>query len=125
RLEVLVLMAVDLPVASIHRQIASALNVIVQITRLPGGRRVVSQIAEVAGLDPDSHELVIHDIFNLRDGQVLRATGYLPTFVESLISRNLLQLEFLYGQDRPAGAVGGAAPPGRAVTLPVPVGRKG
>ncbi|MFN5529938.1 MAG: ATPase, T2SS/T4P/T4SS family, partial [Planctomycetaceae bacterium] len=90
RLEVLVLMAVDLPVASIHRQIASALNVIVQITRLPGGRRVVSQIAEVAGLDPDTHELVIHDIFNLRDGQVLRATGYLPTFVESLIARNLL-----------------------------------
>ncbi|MGE5192821.1 MAG: ATPase, T2SS/T4P/T4SS family, partial [Deltaproteobacteria bacterium] len=37
RLEVLVLMAVDLPVVSIHRQIASAIDVIVQITRLPGG----------------------------------------------------------------------------------------
>jgi Flp pilus assembly CpaF family ATPase len=125
RLEVLVLMAVDLPVASIHRQIASALNVIVQITRLPGGRRVVSQIAEVAGLDPDTHELVIHDIFNLRDGQVLRATGYLPTFVESLIARNLLQLEFLYGQEQPSGAVAGAASPGRVATAPVPAGRKG
>ena len=123
RLEVLVLMAVDLPVASIHRQIASALNVIVQITRLPGGRRVVSQIAEVAGLDPDTHELVIHDIFNLRDGQVLRATGYLPTFVESLIARNLLQLEFLYGQEQPSGAV--AASPGRVAPAPVPAGRKG
>ena len=33
RLEVLVLMAVDLPVASIHRQISSAINLIVQLTR--------------------------------------------------------------------------------------------
>jgi len=109
RLEVLVLMAVDLPVSSIHRQIASALNVIVQITRLPGGRRVVSQIAEVAGLDPDTHELVIHDIFNLRDGQMLRATGYLPTFVESLIARNLLQLEFLYGREQTPATTGPAS----------------
>ena len=38
RLEVLVLMAADLPVASIHRQIASALDLIVHISRLPGGR---------------------------------------------------------------------------------------
>ena len=99
RLEVLVLMAVDLPVVSIHRQIASALNVIVQITRMPGGRRAVTQISEVAGIDQDSHELIIHDIYNMRDGSTLRATGYLPTFVESLIQKKLLQLEFLYGND--------------------------
>ena len=50
RLEVLVLMAVDLPVISIHRQIASAINVIVQITRQPGGKRVVTQVSEVSGI---------------------------------------------------------------------------
>jgi pilus assembly protein CpaF len=105
RLEVLVLMAVDLPVVSIHRQIASALNVIVQITRLPAGRRAVTQISEVAGLDPDTHELIIHDIYNMRDGETLRPTGYLPTFVESLIHKNLLQLEFLYGR-QPGNADG-------------------
>ena len=38
RLEVLVLMAADLPVVSIHRQIASALDLIVHISRLPAGR---------------------------------------------------------------------------------------
>ena len=38
RLEVLVLMAADLPVTSIHRQIASALDLIVHISRMPGGR---------------------------------------------------------------------------------------
>jgi Flp pilus assembly CpaF family ATPase len=98
RLEVLVLMAVELPVLSIHRQIASALDVIVQITRQPGGKRVVTQVSEVAGIDPDSKQLIITDIYNYRDRETLLPTGYLPTFVESLIQKNLLQLEFLYGE---------------------------
>jgi pilus assembly protein CpaF len=98
RLEVLVLMAVDLPVQSIHRQIASAVNVIVQITRFPDGKRLVSQISEVVGYDPVLGQPVVHDIFNLREGRALHPTGYLPTFVEELIGKNLLQLEFLYGK---------------------------
>src|SRR5690606_16031283 len=106
RLEVLVLMAVDLPVVAIERQIASAIDVIVQISRLPGGRRVVSQITEVAGFDADRQELTTVDIFNRRDGNQLVATGYLPTFVDSLVEKQLLELEFLYGagdQRRPVG----------------------
>ncbi len=99
RLEVLVLMAVDLPVVSIHRQIASAIDVIVQITRLTGGKRVVTQVSEVAGIDPDSKQLIITDIYNYRDGKVLHPTGYLPSFVESLIQKKLLELKFLYGSD--------------------------
>jgi Flp pilus assembly CpaF family ATPase len=102
RLEVLVLMAVELPVISIHRQIASALDVIVQITRLPGGKRVVTQVSEVAGIDPETKQLIITDIYNYRDGIRLQPTGYLPSFVESLIVKNLLQLEFLYGANEPA-----------------------
>jgi Flp pilus assembly CpaF family ATPase len=97
RLEVLVLMAVDLPVVSIHRQIASALDVIVQITRMPGGKRVVTQVSEVAGINPETSQLIITDIYNYRDGKALQPTGYLPSFVESLIHKELLQLEFLYG----------------------------
>ncbi|MSR59652.1 MAG: FHA domain-containing protein [Planctomycetaceae bacterium] len=99
RLEVLVLMAVELPVISIHRQIASAIDVVVQITRMPGGKRVVTQISEVAGIDPETKQLIITDIYNYRDGKQLLPTGYLPTFIESLIHKNLLQLEFLYGVD--------------------------
>jgi Flp pilus assembly CpaF family ATPase len=98
RLEVLVLMAVDLPVVSIQRQIASAIDIIVQIDRKPGGRRVVTQISEIAGFDPDRNALVIHDIFNYRDDKALKPTGYMPTFAESLIEKDLLKLEFLYGQ---------------------------
>ncbi len=98
RLEILVLMAVDLPVVSIQRQIASAIDIIVQIDRKPGGKRVVTQISEVAGYDPDRNDLVVHDIFNFRNGKSLTPTGYMPTFAESLIEKDLLKLEFLYGQ---------------------------
>ncbi len=109
RLEVLVLMAVDLPVVSIQRQIASAINVVVQITRLPGGKRGITQISEVAGFDPQRDGLVITDIYNYRNGQTLLPTGYMPTFVDSLIQRDLLKLEFLYGEkDKKQPAGGGA-----------------
>ena len=99
RLEVLVLMALDLPIVSIHRQIASAIDIVVQITRLPGGKRKVSQISEIAGYDADRGQLVTRDIYSFRDGEVLHPTGYLPTFIDSLIDKNLLKLEFLYGGD--------------------------
>lgn len=99
RLEVLVLMALDLPIVSIHRQIASAIDIVVQITRLPGGKRKVSQISEIAGYDADRGQLVTRDIYSFRDGEVLHPTGYLPSFIDSLIAKNLLKLEFLYGGD--------------------------
>jgi Flp pilus assembly CpaF family ATPase len=97
RLEVLVLMAVDLPVSSIHRQIASAVNLVVQISRTSGGKRMVSQISEITGIDPETKQITLMDIYNCRDGRSLRPTGYLPSFIDELIERGLLQLEFLYG----------------------------
>lgn len=99
RLEVLVLMAADLPVSSIHRQLASALDLIVHISRLPGGARVVTQITEVLRYDPDENQIILHDIFNFRNAVSLRATGYLPSFIDSLVEKELLDLEFLYGRD--------------------------
>jgi len=99
RLEVLVLMAVDLPVSSIHRQLASALDLVVHISRLPGGARVVTQITEILRYDPDEKQIIMHDIFNFRNGVSLRPTGYLPSFIDSLVEKELLDLEFLYGRD--------------------------
>jgi len=99
RLEVLVLMAADLPVTSIHRQLASALDLIVHISRLPDGSRAVTQIAEVVRYDPDDKTIVILDIFNFRNGVSLRPTGYLPSFIDSLVEKDLLDIEFLYGRD--------------------------
>ena len=58
RLEVLVLMAVDLPVISIHRQIASAIDVVVQRTRARG-------ILRGAGFD-DRYAARVEDFDKLR-----------------------------------------------------------
>ena len=104
RLEILVLMAVALPVVSIHRQIASALDLVVQISREAGGKRRITQITEVAGYDEEHGSLILHDIYRVtkRDEaagdqtrtDALLPTGYLPTFIESLISKKLLEFEF-------------------------------
>jgi pilus assembly protein CpaF len=100
RLEVLILMAAELPISSIHRQIASAIDLIVHLSRLPGGKRVVSQITEVARFDPELQQIVLLDIFNFRDGKSLRPTGYLPSFIDSLVDKGLLDPRFLYGEQR-------------------------
>src|SRR5207237_2344216 len=52
RLETLVLMAgVDLPVKAIRQQVAGAMNLFVQLSRLRDGSRKVSQITEVVGME--------------------------------------------------------------------------
>jgi len=99
RLEVLVLMAAELPVASIHRQVASAIDLIVHLDRVPGGGRKVTQVSEIIRYDADQKQIIINDIFNCRGGAALRPTGYLPTFIDSLIDKELLDLEFLYGRE--------------------------
>jgi Flp pilus assembly CpaF family ATPase len=98
RLELLMLMGAELPVSSIHRQIASAIDVIVHIDRLPSGKRVVSQVSEVTGLHPETLDVLVSDIFNRRSGVSLQPTGHLPTFVDALVEKNLLDIEFLYGK---------------------------
>lgn len=101
RLELLVLMAVELPITAIHRQIASALDLIVQLSRMPDGRRMVTQISEVERMDEETGDLIVTDIFNARNGVSLQPTGYLPTFVDQLVDKNLLDLRFLYSEDQP------------------------
>ena len=43
----------DLPVIALRKQISSALNLIVQMTRLTDGTRKVTQITEVCGMEGD------------------------------------------------------------------------
>ncbi len=98
RLEVLVLMAAELPISSIHRQVTSAIDLIVHLSRTPGGARVVTQVSELVRYDAEEKQIVINDIFNLRGGTELSPTGYLPSFVDALVEKGLLELEFLYGR---------------------------
>ncbi len=99
RLETMVLMAVDMPVRAIREQTAAALDLIVQIARLPDGRRRVTHVSEIVGIDRDTERIVTEDIFLLRlHGKVgheasLRHTGYIPTFVQTLIEDGFLGLE--------------------------------
>jgi pilus assembly protein CpaF len=99
RLEVLVQMAADLPVASIHQQIASAIDLIVQLRRMHDGSRQVVQVTEVVGIDDERGGVRTKDIFMMEpcgDGMQLCATGHLPTFMDELIRAGLLQLETFY-----------------------------
>ena len=109
RLEVLMLMAADLPLVSIHRQANSALDLIVHIDRLPGGQRRVTQISEISGINPETNRVMVTDIYNYRDDRELRPTGYLPSFVSTLVEKGLLDLEYLYGE--PARAAGAPVKP--------------
>ena len=100
RLEVLVQMAADLPITSIHRQIGSAIDLVVQLHRMRCGRRCVVQIAELQGFDRHRNDIRIRDLFimnNLEDSKAaLEPTGYLPSFMEEAINRNFMKLEVFY-----------------------------
>jgi pilus assembly protein CpaF len=92
RLETMVLMAgLELPEKAIREQIASALNLIVQIARLTDGRRRVTNVAEIVGME--GNVVTMQDIFVFErlgvseDGTVLgrfKATGIRPKFAERL-----------------------------------------
>jgi pilus assembly protein CpaF len=59
RLEIMVLMAgMDLPVRAIQSQIASAIDVIIQVQRLEDGSRRVVEVAELKDLDERGFQLV-------------------------------------------------------------------
>jgi pilus assembly protein CpaF len=63
RLETMALMGgVELPLVALRAQLASAVDIIVQTARLPGGRRVVTHITEVNGIDP-VHGYRLKDLF--------------------------------------------------------------
>lgn len=88
RLETMTLMAgFELPVLAIRKQIASALDLIIYLTRFPDGTRKVTQISEVSGME--SEVITLTDIFMFQQngtdqegrpvGQ-FRPTGLRPMF---------------------------------------------
>lgn len=91
RLETLVLMGVDMPMRAIREQIVTAVDLVVQVARFSDGRRRVTHISEVAEIDRDTGEVLLQDIFRLRDPsqKALRHTGYIPSFAEEMIEKKL------------------------------------
>jgi pilus assembly protein CpaF len=94
RIETLVLMAgMDLPLKVVRQQVSSAVDLIVQQTRLKDGQRKVTAVTEVAGMEGDV--IVLSDIFKFNqtgvttDGKVLgevSATGIRPNFTPRLVA---------------------------------------
>lgn len=92
RLETMSLMAgIELPIRVVREQVASAVDLIVQQSRLRDGSRKVTQITEVAGMEGDT--IVLTDIFKFEqtgvntDGKVLgelKPTGIRPLFTPRL-----------------------------------------
>ena len=92
RLETMVAMAgLDIPDSAIRRQIASALDVVVQVTRLSDGTRKVTSVAEITGMEGEV--VTMQDIFLFRkrgikeSGEVIGAfepSGIRPKFSERL-----------------------------------------
>jgi len=93
RLETMVAMAnLNLPESAIRRQIASAIDVVVQVSRMSDGTRKVVSVAEITGME--GNVVTMQDIFvyrkrGIRDtGEVLGdfiATGVRPKFAERLL----------------------------------------
>jgi pilus assembly protein CpaF len=92
RLETLVLMSgLDLPVRVVREQIASAIDLIVQQTRMSDGTRKVTQITEMQGMEGDM--IVLSDLYKFessgmaKDGKIRgehKASGIRPLFMPQL-----------------------------------------
>ncbi len=97
RLEQMIGMAgLPMTVASIRGQIAAAIRVIVQLQRLSDGKRCVTSIAEITGMEGDVIQM--QEIYKYvrtgtaDDGAVqghFQATGVRPRFLSDLIARGI------------------------------------
>ena len=102
RLETMISMAsLNLPDKAMRQQIASAINVVIQVSRLSDGTRKLLTIAEIVGMEGDvitMQDIFIYDRQGLdENGRVVgrfRATGLRPRFMERLAA---------WGIELPAG----------------------
>lgn len=121
RLENLVLMGAEMPITVIRQNIASALDMIVQVSRFRDKSRKISRISEVVGYRDG--EIRIEDIYVFDDqgtderGKVkgrLRPTGYRPAFLETLKIRGVPIDEHLFDPEM----IDNAVPASRPVEVP-------
>ncbi|MFM6930255.1 MAG: ATPase, T2SS/T4P/T4SS family [Bdellovibrio sp.] len=121
RLETLCMMSgMDLPIRAIREQIAGAVNLIVQISRLSDGSRKILSITEVAGMQGDV--VTLAEIFrfketgydkNRRIQGVFQATGTIPSFIQKLSDKGVVIPREIFANDptaQPPGAPAAKAP---------------
>src|SRR5438309_6949058 len=90
RLEMMVGMAgFDLPIWIIRRQVASAIQLVVQAARLSGGVRKIIKISEITGMEGDV--LSMHDLFAFKQTGVDDERRALGHFYSSGIRPRILE----------------------------------
>jgi pilus assembly protein CpaF len=98
RLETMTLMAgMDITIRAVREQISSAINLIVQQSRLQDGTRRITHVTEIVGMEGDIitlQDLFVFDIESTLDDQgavrgKLRATGLRPHFLQKLADRQV------------------------------------
>jgi pilus assembly protein CpaF len=100
------------PVRVLRDYVASAIDVIVQLARLPDGRRVVSEIVEVSECpDGGIRASVLHRfrLVGVQDGKAIggfEATGFRPGFLDRLEVQGVRVDPAVFG----AGLLGKEAP---------------
>jgi pilus assembly protein CpaF len=87
---------IDIPARSARNQISSALNIVIQVSRLSDGRRRLTSLSELTGMEGDI--VTMQEIFRFRqsgmsaDGQVqgrFEATGIRPRFLDHAMSHGV------------------------------------
>jgi pilus assembly protein CpaF len=92
RMETMIMMAgFELPLKAMRQQIASAIDLIIQANRLQGGKRRVTHITEVVGMEQDTiilQELFVYERDGVDETSTARgrfvATGIRPNFMPRL-----------------------------------------
>jgi pilus assembly protein CpaF len=97
RIETMVMMAgFDLPVRAIRQQVASALDMIIQLERLEDGTRRVVAITEVQRME--SEIITLQELYEFKLEQILpdrtvlgelKPTGLRPNFVHKFVKRGI------------------------------------
>ena len=97
RIENMILMAgLDLPIRAIREQIAAALHIMVHLSRFADGRRRVTAVSEITGME--SQIVTMQDLFRFEqigldgDGRltgILQPTGIMPTFRDRLANSGI------------------------------------
>ena len=119
RLETLCMMSgMDLPMRAIREQIAGAVNLIVQISRLSDGSRKIISITEVAGMQGDI--ITLAEIFRFKETGydknrkiigTFQATGTIPSFIQKLSDKGVVIPREIFANDPNAGTAGAAGQP--------------
>jgi len=105
RLGTMVMMAgMELPERAIKEQVASAINIIIQLARMSDGSRKLMTFSEIVGMEGDV--VTMQDLFVFEkatvtpEGKVIgqfRPTGVRPKFLEKLLSAGIELPSGLFG----------------------------